>query len=117
MRVWIALGILIMIVLAVNFAGAIVTNKNCPKDAYGSNNATHIKYFSSPLCAACWVQKPIIQKLADEQGDKFLLEEYNADFCRDAAAPHYIRGVPGFMIDGRIVYGLQTEEALKEMIG
>ncbi len=116
MRAWIAFGILVIIILTINYAGAIFSNGNCPKKVYGTNNANTIKYFSSPLCLACWIQKKEIETVTAEMGDKFLLEEYDADFCREAAAPHYIRGVPAFMKGDKITYGLQSEEALKEMI-
>jgi len=117
MRAWIAFGILVLVIFGVNFAGAILSGGSCPKNVYGTNNEKHIKYFSSPLCLACWAQKPIIEKMAAEKGDKFLLEEYDVDFCREAAAPNYIRGIPAFMINDTVVYGLQNEEELREMIG
>jgi len=116
MRVWVALGLLVVIVLTINFATARFSDNSCPKDVYGSNNSTKIAYFSSPLCVACWAQKPIIKKLAAEHGDKFVIEEYDVDLCRDAAAPHYIRGVPAFIVDDKVYYGLRSEEILKEMI-
>ncbi len=116
MRAWIAFAALIMIILAINFSSALFIS-DCPKKTYGTNNATRIKYFSSPLCFACWVQKPVIEKVAAEQGDKFMIEEYDADFCREAAAPQYVRGVPAFLANGKIKYGLQSEEQIKEMIG
>jgi len=73
-----------------------------------------IKYFSSPLCAACWIQKPIIESVVATED--ITIEEYDRDFCKEAAAPHYVRGVPSFMVNDQMVYGLQSEEALKEMI-
>ncbi len=117
MRVWIALGILITVILAVNLVTSVFTDKNCPKNVYGTNNTTYIKYFSSPLCFACWLQKPVIEHLAAEKGDRFLLEEYDSDFCRDVAAPHYIRGVPAFLKNDTVIYGLQSEKELGDMIG
>ena len=114
MRVWIAFIALVLIILAINFSSAIFAT--CPNNIYGSNNKTYIKYFSSPLCIACWAQKPIIEKVAKEQGDAFLLEEYSVDFCREAAQPYVIRGVPAFLIKDKIIYGLQSEEALREII-
>ncbi len=116
MRAWIAFAALIIIILAINFSSALFIS-DCPKKTYGTNNATRIKYFSSPLCFACWVQKQNIEKVEAEMGDRFMIEEYDADFCREAAAPQYVRGVPAFIINDTIIYGLQDEKALKEMIG
>jgi len=113
MRVWIATGALVVIVLALSFGGKVLAN--CPKATYGSGEK-EIKYFSSPLCVACWSQKPIIEKFAAENGEKFTLKEYNSDFCREEAAPHIIQGVPAFMVDGIMIYGLQDEQKLREMI-
>ncbi len=116
MRVWIAFGILVVIIFVVQFAGAILSGGSCPKNIYGANSENKIKYFSSPLCIACWAQKPIINRMAADNGDKFLMEEYDVDLCRESAAPHYIRGIPAFIVNGTVIYGLQSEEALKGMI-
>lgn len=111
MRVWIAVGLLILVILAFNNMGRLFS-PGCPAKTYGTAEK-HIRYFSSPLCLACWVQKPIIEKVAAE--GKISFEEYNADFCREAAAPHYVRGVPSFMIGDKLVYGMQNEEQLRGM--
>ena len=113
MRVWVALGVLVGLILAVNFASSILAERNCPEKTYGTGEK-HIKYFSSPLCMACWVEKPIVKHLAEDSNVTF--EEYNVDFCRDSAAPYYIRGVPAFLIGDKIIYGFQSEDALEEMI-
>ena len=111
MRVWIAVGLLVLVILAFNNIGRLFSSE-CPAHKYGNAEKT-IKYFSSPLCVACWVQKPIVEKIAAEE--KVSFEEYNVDFCREAAAPQYVRGVPSFLINDTLFYGLQTEEQLKEL--
>ncbi len=111
MRVWIAVGLLILVILAFNNMGRLFST-DCPTKVYGTAEK-HVKYFSSPFCVACWVQKPIVEKIAAE--GKVAFEEYNSDFCQEAAAPHYVRGVPSFLIDGKLTYGLQNEEQLKEL--
>jgi len=69
------------------------------------------------LCPYCGKNAVQTDSSVAEKGGEFTLEEYDADFCRDAAAPHYVRGVPAFMVDDKLVYGLQEKEALIEMIG
>jgi predicted DsbA family dithiol-disulfide isomerase len=111
MRVWIAAGLLILVILAFSNIGRLFSTE-CPAKTYG-NSEKHVKYFSSPLCIACWMQKPIIEKISAE--GKVTFEEYNADFCQSAAAPHYVRGVPSFLVNGKLIYGMQTEEQLREL--
>lgn len=112
MRAWIAFGILVVLIVLVNFAPLLFAS-SCPGKTYG-NGTTVVKYFSSPLCLACWAQKPIIEKVAAENVS---FEEYDVDFCRDAATPQYVRGVPAFIVNDNIKYGLRTEEQLREMVG
>ena len=111
MNTYLALGTLFALLLAATYVPALLAGE-CPSAKYGANSDNTIKYFSSPFCIACWTQKPIIEKLAKEHGDSFLLEEYDADFCRQFAAPHPIFGVPSYLVNGTMVYGAQTEETL-----
>lgn len=113
--VWWAAGGLVVLVAGLTYLPALFA-ADCPSKTYGSNNKTLIKYFSSPFCVSCWVQKPIIEKLANESGTQFLLEEYDVDACRGASKPHYIKGVPSFIINDTLLYGVQSEDALKREI-
>jgi predicted DsbA family dithiol-disulfide isomerase len=113
MRAWTAFWILAALIILVNL-GPMLLSSGCPGKTYG-NSTTVVKYFSSPLCLACWAQKPIIEKVAADGNVTF--EEYDSDFCRDAASPHYVRGVPAFIVNDTIKYGLRTEEQLREMVG
>jgi predicted DsbA family dithiol-disulfide isomerase len=116
MKVWIALTALVLLIISVQVISSVFASKSCPSNMYGTNEAKKIKYFSSPLCLACWMQKPMIENVAKEIGDQFMLEEYNVDFCREAAAPHYIRGVPAFLVNDTVLYGVYPEESIKKMI-
>lgn len=113
MRAWIAFGILVALIILVNF-GPRLFSSGCPSKTYGTGSET-VKYFSSPFCLACWAQKPIVEKVAAEENVTF--EEYDVDFCREAAAPQYVRGVPAFVLNDTIKYGLRSEEQLREMVG
>jgi thiol-disulfide isomerase/thioredoxin len=113
MKAWIAFWILVGIIILFNFGPRLFSN-GCPSKTYG-NGTTVVKYFSSPFCLKCWAQKPIIEKVAAEENVTFA--EYDVDFCREAAAPRYVRAVPAFIVNDTIKYGLRTEEQLREMVG
>lgn len=112
MRAWIAFVILITVILSIQYLPAAF-GSGCPKNTYGAGEKT-VKYFSSPLCVACWMQKPIIEKVAADANIKF--EEYDADFCQQAAAPNYVKGVPAFIYEDKMSYGLHDEDALRKVI-
>jgi len=116
MKGLIAFVILILVIVLITYADRFF-GTNCPKETMGNQSATiTVKYFSSPFCIACWAQKPELAKLVNEHGQRFSLEEYDVDFCRDAAAPHYVRGVPSFIIEDKLIYGLQSKEQLEQYI-
>jgi len=115
MKPWLAVTLLIFALLALQYAPRAFAT-NCPTHTYGTNNKTLIKYFSSPLCIACWSQKSLIEHLASTHGNRFLLEEYDADLCKESAAPHVILGVPAFIINDTVIYGAQNEEQLLMVI-
>lgn len=112
MRAWVAIAALIMVILAIEVLPRAFS-MNCPKNTYGTGEKV-VKYFSSPLCVACWVQKPIIEEIAAEGQVKF--EEYDSDFCGQHASPHSVRGVPAFIVGDKINYGLHDEQALRKAI-
>lgn len=116
MKGLIAFVILIIVIVLITYADSFF-GTNCPKETMGNQSAAiTVKYFSSPFCIACWRQKPILTELFAENGNKFYLEEYDVDFCRDAAAPHYVTGVPSFIIEDKLIYGLQSKEQLEHNI-
>ncbi|RJQ22093.1 thioredoxin [Candidatus Woesearchaeota archaeon] len=115
MHFFLAFGLLIALVLALTYLPAIAAAE-CPSRTYGSNSSNTITYFSSPLCVACWGQKPALEELARTHGNTFLIEEYNADFCAFAAAPNRIMGTPSFIINGTVLYGYQSAERLARVI-
>ena len=117
MRALIAFAILVGIVLIITYADTFMGANQCPKNTMGNaSSIVKIKYFSSPFCIACWKQKTILTELFAEQGNKFYLEEYDVDFCKEAAAPHYIKAIPAFIIGDKVLYGLQPKEQLEKYI-
>ena len=94
----------------------------CPRSREGNENASLIiKYFDSPYCAACWTEKPILEKLVKEHRSLFLLEKYDIDDCKKIARSKGIGGPPGWIFNSSgnetIHVGFIPEEVLTEIIG
>ena len=58
--------------------------------------------FWAPWCAPCKVLKPILEKLAEEYGGKFLLAKVNSDENPEISKRYAVRGIPAVkaMVDG-----------------
>lgn len=107
-----------MLLFAVLSAGALATNllaPECPGKTMGEGKIV-IKYFSSPFCVACWAQKPVLEEFAADHGSEVRIEEYTAEFCGHAAAPHVVRGVPSFVINDTMILGGLPRESLEQVI-
>ena len=65
--------------------------------------------FWTPWCAPCKVLKPVLEKLAEEYGGKFLLAKVNSDENPEISSRYKVRGIPAVkaMVDGKIVNELR----------
>lgn len=103
--------IIVLAIITIN-AGAILNNDGydktkCPFVVFGNKESDlKIKYFETPYCFYCWLEKPILERLVQDKGDIFHLEKYDLRYCKEEANKYNIRGVPSF------VFGInnQTKE-------
>lgn len=77
--------------------------------------------FWAPWCGPCKQQTPILEKLAEEIGDKAVIAKVNVDEAPEVAAQFGIRSIPTLILfkDGENAQqfvGLQQEAALQEAI-
>lgn len=87
----------------------------------GSKNAPVLVDFWADWCAPCKMLMPVLQKLAADYGDNFVLAKVNTDVERELAAQHGIRSLPTLRLyrHGEVVdevMGAQPEAALRAMI-
>ena len=94
--------IIVLAIITIN-AGAILNNdgydkKQCPFVVLGNKEAAlKIKYFETPYCFYCWLEKPILERLVQNKGSIFHLEKYDLRYCKEEANKYNIRGVPSFV--------------------
>lgn len=77
--------------------------------------------FWAPWCAPCKTLKPLLEKLAEEYGGKFLLAKVNSDENQEVASHFSVRGIPAVkaMVNGEVVdefTGAQAESFVREWL-
>jgi thioredoxin 1 len=78
--------------------------------------------FWAPWCGPCKMQGPILDKVADQIGDKAVIAKVNVDEAAPIAAEYGVRSIPTLILfkDGEKVQdfiGVQQEPALLEVLG
>ena len=77
--------------------------------------------FWAPWCGPCKMVAPILDKLAQEYGDKILVAKVNTDDNPEWAMKYGVQGIPTmlFVADGKIVHrqvGAMPERMLREAV-
>ena len=86
-----------------------------------SRKAPVLVDFWAEWCGPCQMQLPVLVKLAEEYGGKFLVAKVNTDLEQDLAMEHGIRSIPTMKLyrNGEVVeeiMGAQTESTLRALI-
>jgi thioredoxin 1 len=77
--------------------------------------------FWAPWCGPCKMVAPILDKLAQEYGDKIIVAKVNTDDHNQWAMKYGVQGIPTmlFVADGKIVHrqvGAMPERMLREAV-
>jgi len=86
-----------------------------------SRKAPVVVDFWSPRCGPCLMLGPVLEKLAEGYGGKFILAKANVDECRAMAEKYGIMSIPAVKMfrNGRIVaefVGAKPEHALRQWL-
>lgn len=94
-----------------------LTDENFDAEIKNAKQPVLVDFFA-PWCGHCRVQNPIIDKLADEFGDKAVIAKINVDENRNIASRYFISGIPAILLfkDGKPVAQKAGVQQLDELI-
>ena len=97
---WIAL--IIALYSIIGLSNGSVGVKACPDSTSGPDPAgakLTIRYFGNPFCVYCWMEDPIMHRLAERHHDVLRYEHYDNRYCSEVASAYGISAVPGFVFN------------------
>lgn len=97
-----------------------LNDKNFDTEIKRENRPVIVDFFA-PWCGHCRVQNPILEKLAQEVGEKAVIAKLNVDENKAKASQYFISGIPAILVfkNGKLVEqkaGLQQLNELKNMV-
>lgn len=104
---WLALIILLYFIIG--YSTGSVGVKACPDKTSGpmpGKSRLTIQYFGNPFCVYCWIEDPIMERLAVRHQAVLRYEHYDNRYCTNMTQAYGIYAVPGFVFnlsDGRVV--------------
>lgn len=86
-----------------------------------TGNGVSLVDFWAPWCAPCRIQGPILERVADQVGEKARICKLNVDENRESAMKYGITGIPTLLLfkDGEVVQqfvGVQPDNVLVSTI-
>lgn len=86
-----------------------------------TDSETVVIDFNATWCPPCKMMNPIVEKMADELGDKVAFKSLDVDENQQTAAQMQVQGIPTFIVkkDGQIVdriVGFTPEPAFKSRL-
>ncbi len=73
------------------------TVENWEKEVLKSSKPVLVDFWA-PWCGPCRMQGPIVERLAEEVGEKAVVGKLNSDDHPEIAAKYGIRGIPTLMV-------------------
>lgn len=116
-KTWKSLGewgfmLLVLLILWESKQGTF-GNKECSDLIRGDlEGSTHIQYFYSPFCPACWKGELIVQELIIKH-PKIRFENFDVRYCKNAMQMAGVRGSPSYYLKSgnktEIIYEVDAE--------